>query len=268
MIMALSFTTSQAQTAFTQWTFENTTNPSSGTGTLTLIGGTAEASTAYPTGQTGLAYSISNFPGDTAASGTAGYQFNTSTTGYNSITVSFYVSGTNQSSRWQQYEYSIDGGTSWSILGNNNGDLTTTFAQKSFNLPAACDNVSNLAFRIVSIFAQPTNSAYESIQGGGYNGNNGKWLIDGVTFSYNTLGNQQNEIAGLKIYPSPAKSYLSITSDNFSEKQLTLYDTLGKIALTTNVSNQAVDISSLSKGVYIAKITEEGKTATRKIIVE
>lgn len=268
LIAVLTFTITNAQTPFTQWSFENSNTPTSGSGNFSLIGGTNAASTEYATGHSGKAYSITNFPGDTSNSGTSGYRFNINTSGYNGITVSFYVSGTNQSSRWQQYEYSTNGGTNWTILGNNNGDLTTSFTQKTFTLPSPCNNNPNFAFRIVSIFGQPSNTSYESIQGGGYNGNNGKWLIDDVSFSFNTLSNQQNEIAGLKLYPSPAKSYLNISSDRITEKQLTLYDILGKIALTTRTTNQTIDISSLTKGVYIAKITEEGKTSTRKVIIE
>lgn len=268
LITVLFFAITNAQTPFTQWSFENSKAPTSGSGNFSLIGGTNAASTEYATGHSGKAYSITNFPGDTSNSGTSGYRFNIDTSGYNNITVSFYVSGTNQSSRWQQYEYSTNGGANWTILGNNNGGLTTSFTQKTYAFPASCDNNPNFVFRIVSIFGQPTNTAYESIQGGGYNGNNGKWLIDDVNFSFNTLSNEQNGIAGLKIYPSPAKSYLNINTESFTEKEFILYDILGKIALKAKITNQSIDISSLKKGIYIAKITEGGKTSSRKIIIE
>lgn len=258
----------QAQTTLTQWTFENVTTPSTGSGTMTIIGGTNPANTPYPTGSTGLAYSIKNFPGDTSNSGTAGYRFNTSTAGYNGITVSFYVSGHNQSSRWQQYEYSTNGGSTWTILSNNNGDLTTSFGLKTINLPSACDNNPNFAFRIVSIFQPPTNTAYQSIQGGGYNGNNGYWNIDTVTFSYNVLSSKENKIAGLKLYPNPVKNSLFVTSDSFAPKHVELFDILGKLVLNSKVINDSINVSALSKGIYVAKITEEGKTTTRKIIID
>lgn len=260
----------QAQTTLTQWTFENTTTPSTGSGTMSLIGGTVPANTPHPTGHSGLAYSIKTFPGSSSSSSTAGYLFNTSTAGHNGITVSFYVNGHNQSSKWQQYEYSINGGTSWTVISNNNGDLTGTgtFGLKTITLPATCDNQPNFAFRIVSIFQQPENTAYQSIQGGGYNGNNGFWNIDTVTFSFNTLSTVQNKIAGLRLYPNPVKNTLYVTSDSFATKQVELFDIVGKLVLNTKVTNNAINVSSLNKGVYIAKITEEGKTTTRKIVVE
>lgn len=257
----------QAQTTLTQWTFENVTTPSTGTGTMSIIGGTNPANTSFPSGSTGLAYSIKNFPNDTSNSGTAGFRFNTSTAGYNGITVSFYVNGHNQSSRWQQYEYSTNGGSNWTILNNNNGDLTTAFGLKSITLPASCDNNPNFAFRIVSIFQPPANSAYQSIQGGGYNGNNGYWNIDSVTFSYNTLSTSQNQIAGLKLYPNPVKEVLHIESNNTSEKSIELFNVLGKSVYKGKTINNSVNLSNVNKGVYIAKITEEEKTVTRKIVI-
>ncbi|MFC7775105.1 T9SS type A sorting domain-containing protein [Flavobacterium sp. GCM10027622] len=257
-----------AQTTLTQWNFDSSsTTPSTGTGTLTIIGGTTPSSTAYPTGNPGLSYSITTFPGDTSASGTAGYRFATSTVGYNGITVSFDVSGTNQSSKWQRYEYTVDG-TNWITLGNNNGDLLTTFISKSFNLPATCDNNPNVAFRIVSIFAQPTNTAYASVTGGGYNGNNGRWQVDNFRFSFNTLRRDEHTIPNLKMYPNPAKSQVTISSDNFAEKKIEIYNTLGKMVLAQKTTNNPIDITSLSKGIYMVKISEEGKTDTLRLLID
>lgn len=83
-----------------------------------------------------------------------------------------------------------------------------------------------------------------------------------------TLSRNSNEIKGLKVYPNPAKNTLYVTSDSFEAKEVQLYDVLGKSVLNTKTVNNTVNISSLSKGVYVVKITEEGKTATRKIVVE
>lgn len=84
-----------------------------------------------------------------------------------------------------------------------------------------------------------------------------------------TLSNARiDNISGLKVYPNPAKNTLYVTSDSFATKQVELFDVLGKSVLNTKVVNNTVNISSLSKGVYVAKITEEGKTATRKVVVE
>lgn len=84
-----------------------------------------------------------------------------------------------------------------------------------------------------------------------------------------TLSVKQNEISGLSVYPNPVtKGTLYITSNSASAKSVAIFDVLGKQVLNAKTSNNAVNVSSLKGGVYIVKITEEGKTDTRKLIIE
>lgn len=84
-----------------------------------------------------------------------------------------------------------------------------------------------------------------------------------------TLSVNQNEISGLSIYPNPVtKGTLYITSNSASAKSVAIFDVLGKQVLNAKTSNNAVNVSNLKGGVYILKITEEGKTDTKKLIIE
>ena len=74
---------------------------------------------------------------------------------------------------------------------------------------------------------------------------------------YTSLSNEKFKIAGLKIQPVPAKDFLTITSDNLFEKKLEFYDVLGQLVLSFKSINESVNISELSKGVYILKITQD-----------
>ncbi|OYQ37869.1 hypothetical protein CHU92_07365 [Flavobacterium cyanobacteriorum] len=75
-------------------------------------------------------------------------------------------------------------------------------------------------------------------------------------------------ISGLKMYPNPLiGNVLTITSDSGADKTIAVYDVLGKQVLNTKVVDGTVNVASLTSGVYIVKITEEGKTATRKLVV-
>jgi hypothetical protein len=38
--------------------------------------------------------------------------------------------------------------------------------------------------------------------------------------------------------------------------------------LKANVVNNAVNVAKLTPGVYVVKVTEEGKTATRKLVIQ
>lgn len=83
-----------------------------------------------------------------------------------------------------------------------------------------------------------------------------------------SLGIKQNKISGLNVYPNPVTNgNLFISSDSNQVKAVTVFDVLGKQVLKANVSSQPMNVSSLSKGVYILKITEAGQTASRKLVI-
>ncbi|MFN7015362.1 MAG: T9SS type A sorting domain-containing protein, partial [Bacteroidia bacterium] len=83
------------------------------------------------------------------------------------------------------------------------------------------------------------------------------------------LSVRSNEIAGLQVYPNPVSNgVLYINTNLNSSKSVQIFDLLGKQVLTTSTDTNSVNVSTLTRGMYIVKITEEGKTATRKIVVE
>lgn len=75
-------------------------------------------------------------------------------------------------------------------------------------------------------------------------------------------------IEGLNLYPNPVSNgKVYITSKNDLEKEIIIFDVLGKKVLQTTISSKELGISNLSPGVYIIKINEGDATATRKLIV-
>ena len=84
-----------------------------------------------------------------------------------------------------------------------------------------------------------------------------------------TLGTNQNTIAGLRMYPNPVSNgTLFIETSANAEKTVAIFDVLGKQVLNTSTSNNAINVASLHTGVYIVNITEEGKTASRKLVIK
>lgn len=76
-------------------------------------------------------------------------------------------------------------------------------------------------------------------------------------------------IEGLNLYPNPVSNgKVFITSKNDLDKEITIFDVLGKKVLQTTLSSRELGISNLSPGVYIIKINEGEATATRKLIVK
>lgn len=83
------------------------------------------------------------------------------------------------------------------------------------------------------------------------------------------LGVAQNSITGLKLYPNPVSNgTLFIETAANTNKTIAVYDVLGKNVLNASTTENAVNVSSLRAGVYVVKITEEGKTATRKLVIK
>lgn len=85
----------------------------------------------------------------------------------------------------------------------------------------------------------------------------------------NALGTSNNNIVGLKMYPNPvANGTLFIETTANAEKTVAVHDVLGKLVLNTTTSDNAVNVSALLTGVYIVTIAEEGKTASRKLVIK
>ncbi len=76
-------------------------------------------------------------------------------------------------------------------------------------------------------------------------------------------------IEGLSLYPNPVSGgKLYISSTNNDDKEIIIYDLLGKIVLQTKINTKELNVSSVESGTYIIKITENGISTTRKLIVD
>ncbi len=74
---------------------------------------------------------------------------------------------------------------------------------------------------------------------------------------------------GLGFYPNPVNNgKIYITSKSSLDKEVLIFDVLGKKVLQTVTSSKEVNVSALSPGVYIIRIIEGDITATRKLIVK
>jgi len=178
-------TSSQAQILITKWDF-NTANlqPSVGTGTLSLIGGTTGTfAGGFDDENVGLR--TANYPSQSQNNQTAGIQLQLSTGGLTGITLSYAVKHGIESANTQSVLWSTDNTTyqsagSFTFTPATSGSGDTWYA-RSVSLPAGANNQGNLYVRIVSDFTGL--STYTASQlGSSYNGA-GPWRFDDVTFS-------------------------------------------------------------------------------------
>lgn len=77
-----------------------------------------------------------------------------------------------------------------------------------------------------------------------------------------------DEIPDLSIYPNPVSNgKIYITTQENLTKNVEIYDVLGKKIISASVFGKELNISKLTAGIYILKIKEGKKSATRKLVV-
>lgn len=103
--------------------------------------------------------------------------------------------------------------------------------------------------------------------GGAQDTNDNAADFESLTPTPRTLSVKENNIAGLKIYPNPASNVVNISSDLLGAKNVEIFDVLGKQVVKTT-TEQTVNVASLKAGVYMMKVTQDGKLATRKLVIK
>ncbi len=89
-----------------------------------------------------------------------------------------------------------------------------------------------------------------------------------TSFVFSQDGKQQN-IDGLNLYPNPVSNgKVYITSKSGENKDISIFDVLGKLVLQITISSKELNVLALSPGVYIIKIKENESSVTRKLIIK
>ena len=91
--------------------------------------------------------------------------------------------------------------------------------------------------------------------------------IDDVVIANGTLATEDFAEEFFKVYPNPVKDVLNITS-NANVDSVTVYDLLGKLILTAKPEtvSPSIDMSNLTPGAYLVKVTIGNASKTIKII--
>lgn len=89
-------------------------------------------------------------------------------------------------------------------------------------------------------------------------------------YVYGTVGVIENTFENsISVYPNPAKDLLHIGSSLNQNLRAQLFDVSGKMQLEQSIASSAtIDLNSLSKGIYILKLSNESQHITRKVVVE
>ena len=178
-------------------------------------------------------------------------------------------------------EYTLDEGQNWSLLGTANdpnwynssrfandgvanncfncvgGQWTgtdLTMQEYSYALDALT-NEPNVTFRMV----------YHSDQSVTFEG-----VIMDDFYVDGTLSTEEFSTSDILIYPNPSNDIFNIKLQNVSEFDYSVTDITGKVIMKElNISNTnfRLDMSALSTGMYFLKIDSEGRSMTKKLIL-
>ena len=272
----------------------------SGNQTQIVAGNTEDINLSSATALTGVAYysALINLPNVTgqAANSTTGNYFlmlgTLSATTPPTLTVfsaRLYIKAGTAADTFNLGILNASGGTAAPTFSSTDYSINTTYF-----VVAKFDFATNTA----SLWVNPTIGSTEGVatltnvtgttaapaqieklairQAGNATAGTGNIQIDevriGGTWGYvtgPTLRTNQSEISGLSVFPNPVKNGVFYINTNANaERTVTVFDVLGKQVLNTKTSESAINVSNLNSGVYMVRISEEGNTATRKLVIE
>ena len=98
--------------------------------------------------------------------------------------------------------------------------------------------------------------------------------IGTVTFNYinSTLSNDTEVLENIAIYPNPSKGKITLSNiKNIDLKSAKIYNVLGRlvkdIPVEKGVSKLNIDLSHLSKGIYLLSLKSADKSTTKKLVI-
>jgi hypothetical protein len=90
------------------------------------------------------------------------------------------------------------------------------------------------------------------------------------TYTPATASLKNYAIEGFATYPNPiTNKEFTISSSSASVKEIAIFNVIGKKVLATRFSGTEaiINVSAISEGIYILKVTEAGKTASKKLVI-
>lgn len=88
----------------------------------------------------------------------------------------------------------------------------------------------------------------------------------GQTFS-NTASVSEHKVLEVKLHPNPTnKGYFKLITQNNEPIQIEIYNTIGQLVWSETTTG-SVNTHNLNAGVYIVKLTQNNRSALRKLII-
>ena len=151
--------------------------------------------------------------------------------------------------------FSEDDGASWSELYRWDSSSGLTNASQAMPEASISSTSSTAKFALY---------AYSGASGADYD-----FHITNFQVTTTTLGTATNTLEGFTLYPTIVKEALNFRSQNNVEA-ITVFNLLGQKVFSgaPNTNNSSINLSKLRPGVYVVKVSAEGKTGSYKVIKE
>ncbi|HEX9825783.1 MAG TPA: lamin tail domain-containing protein [Flavobacteriaceae bacterium] len=185
----------------------------------------------------------------------------------------------------------------YAVLGNNsdsgtNGGVTVNYQYTSFTLANGADSViltcsgniiDQVAYDGGTIWPDPNGASMAlstTAMNSTDNDNGANWgtaTTDIGSGDFGTPGAVNDFTLSVdnfaesifKIYPNPTSlGYINISSKSQTAMKVGVYDILGKQVINKSVDNNRLDVSTLTSGIYIMKISQDNATTTKKLVIK
>lgn len=154
------------------------------------------------------------------------------------------------------------GNTSWTVVHSEPITTDTPGTTKTYDFEITHANYSGTLDRFQIVFKTDDNAVLTA------NANADAILVHNIVVSTNnTLSTKGKNAFEFSMYPNPVKDVLHINTLEAIQK-VEVFDLLGKSVLTKHNVLDQISVSTLSKSLYVVKLTSANGVSTKKFIKE
>lgn len=83
-----------------------------------------------------------------------------------------------------------------------------------------------------------------------------------------TLSVDSFELSNFSVFPNPTSTgFVNIKTTSNEAVNVTVFNILGKQVISQELTNKKLDVSNLNSGVYLVKLTQNGNSTTKKLVI-
>lgn len=163
--------------------------------------------------------------------------------------------------------------------GNVSAGFVDVFFENVENVPAGAyyasaelysnGNANDIAIRDDETVAQPGTASMIYIPGDQSYGNGTASAVRLLMGNQWYVGLDEELLSGISVYPNPSEGEITITNESGTATAVVVYDMIGNVILSTEVSTSTrIDLSSVAGGVYVVKVSNGSASYTENVVIK